>query len=132
MTRNDKRTPHSIGVRLSIWSIRHQSWLSGQVRMYIYVATALIAFLALAGVISIETAILSSVGIGLISMGLIWSLIQHRKAILLSLKEPQARDQAHQAMMEYLYQVAPEIFVPMGVDGASGKHQEECRDCSLS
>lgn len=132
MTRNEKRSAHSIGVRLSIWSIRHQGWLCGQVRIFIYAATALIAFLALAGMISIETAIFSSVGIGLISMGLIWSLVQHRKAILLKLKEPEVRNQAHQAMLEYLYQVNPEIVMPMGVKGASGNHQEECRDCHLS
>ena len=61
MTRNEKRSTHPIAVRLFIWSIRHQGWLTGQVRIYIIAATVLIAFLALAGVISIQTAIVSSV-----------------------------------------------------------------------
>lgn len=131
MTRNEKRSTHPIAVRLSIWSIRHQGWLTGQVRIYIIAATVLIAFLALAGVISIQTAIVSSVGIGLISIGLIWTLVQRRKAILLNIKEPEARAQAHQAMVEYLQEVYPDIYTPMDISDASQNHQKDPQECGL-
>ena len=110
MTRNDKRSRPSIGVRLSIWSVRNQSLLAGQVRIYIFSGTALIAFLALAGVISIETAMFSALCGGLVIMGLIWTFIQQRRAILLNIEAPEVREQAHRAMLTYLREVDPDTF----------------------
>lgn len=126
MTRNNNRPHLSIGVRLSIWSIRHQSWLAGQVRIYLYAGTVLIAFLALAGVITIQTALLSAFCGGLVIVGLIWTLIQQRKAILLNLEEPEARKRAHQAMLAYLHEVDPDTFAYAGIQRIAGKHREEC------
>jgi hypothetical protein len=121
MTRNDKRPEHSIGVRLSIWSVRNQLWLTGQVRIYIFAGTALIAFLALAGVISIETAMFSSLCGGLAIMGLIWILIQQRKAILLNIEAPEVREQAHHAMLAYLREVDPDAFAHEDTQPFRGK-----------
>lgn len=132
MTRNGKGSRHPIGVRLSIWSIRNQSWLAGQVRLYVFFGTALIAFLALAGVISIETAMFSACCGGLVIMGLIWTLIQQRKAILLNIAEPEEREQAHQAMLAYLHEVAPETFARTGNQSYMEKHRDGCSKCNLS
>lgn len=121
MTRNDKRSQHSIGVRLSIWSVRNQLWLAGQVRIYIFAGTALIAFLALAGVISIETAMFSALCGGLVISGLIWTLIQIRRATLLNIEAPEVREQAHYAMLAYLREVDPEAFAHEDTQPFRGK-----------
>jgi len=131
MTRNDKQSTTSFGVKICIWTIRNQSWLAGHVRIYIYAGTALIAFLALAGVISIETAMFSAFCGGTIAMGLIWTFVQQRKAVLLNIREPELRDLAHKAMLAYLHEVDPNSFAPAGVKHTAGKHREECPECSL-
>jgi predicted ATPase len=95
------------------------------VRIYLYAGSVLIAFLALAGVISIQTALLSAFCGGLIIMGLIWTLIQQRKAILLNLEEPEVRKRAHQAMLAYLHEVDPDTFACEGIQRIAGKHREE-------
>lgn len=94
-----------MAVKLSIWSVQHQSWLAGQIRIYIYAATALVALLALAEVISLLTAIFSVFCGGIIVLALIWTLIQQRKAILLNIQDPEIRDLAHKAMLAYLHQI---------------------------
>ena len=131
MARNDDKMTQSIAIRLSLWSIRNQSWLAGHVRIYIYAGTALIAFLALAGVITIETAMLSAFCGGLIIMGLIWTLIQQRKAILLNIHEPELRRQAHNTMLEYLHEVDPDTFAYRDLQPIAAKHREECSECRL-
>jgi hypothetical protein len=127
-----KPSPYSIGVKLSLWSIRHQSWLAGQIRIYVFFATALIAFFALAGVISIETALFSSFSGGLVVAGLIWTLIQQRKSILLNIQEPEVRELAHQTMIDYLRHVDPSFPEPNGGLGVHTKHQDESRESGLS
>ena len=131
MTRNDKQSAQPIGIRLSLWSIRNQSWLAGHIRIYIYTGTALIAFLALAEVITIETAMLSAFCAGLIIMGLIWTLIQHRKSILLNIDEPDLRREAHNTMLEYLHEVDPDTFAYRDLQPIAAKHREECSECRL-
>jgi hypothetical protein len=102
------------------------------VRIYIYAGTVLIAFLALAGVISIKTAIFSAFCGGIIFIGLIWTLVKQRKSMLLNIEEPEARDQAHKAMLEYLNQVNPEMFTSVGINGSEGKHQDKSKQYPLS
>jgi len=130
MTRNDKRFHPSIGIRLSIWSVRNQSWLAGQVRIYVFAGTALIAFLALARVISIETAMFSALCGGLVIAGLIWTLVQWRKAVLLNIEAPEVRQRAHQAMLAYLREVDPEAFVHGDTPSFAGERRKECSECS--
>lgn len=131
MTRNKKQSSTSIGIKLCIWSIRNQSWLAGHIRIYIYAGTTLIAFLALAGVISIETAMFSAFSGGIVLMGLIWTLVQQRKAMLLNIQEPEVRNRAHKAMLTYLREVDPESFAPVSVKGPSAEHRDECPECGL-
>ncbi len=131
MKRNLKPSTCSLGVKLSVWSIQHQTWLAGQVRIYVFFATALIAFFTLAGVISIQTALFSSFSGGLIVAGLIWTLIQQRKSILLNIQEPDVRELAHRAMLNYLRKVDPDLVSVRGIEFHK-KHQDECRECGLS
>lgn len=105
MARNDKPSKHSLAIRLCIWSIRNQSWLAGQIRIYIYGATALVALLALGDVISLKTAMFSIFCGGAVVLAMIWTLVQQRKSMLLNIRDPEVRDLAHKAMLEYLNQV---------------------------
>ena len=131
MTRNIKRSQHSFAVKLCIWSIRHQAWLAGQVRIYIFSGTALVAFLALAGVISIQTAMLSSFCGGAVLLGLIWTLIQQRKAMLLNIEEPEVREQVHRAMLAYLRQVETGDDASISNSGLQRDYPEDCPNCNL-
>lgn len=131
MARKDNKSTQSIGIRLSLWSIRNQTWLAGHIRIYIYTGTALIAFLALAEVITIETAMLSAFCGGLIIMGLIWTLIQQRKTILLNINEPELRRQAHDTMLAYLHELDPDTFAYRDLQPIAAKHREECPECHL-
>jgi hypothetical protein len=92
----------------------------------------LIAFLALAGVISIETAIFAACFGGGIVAGLIWTFIQHRKSILLNIRKPEVRDLAHRAMLEYLSRVDPDFAPYAGVFDLYQDHQDECGRWGLS
>lgn len=103
MTRKDTKDTYSLAIKLCIWSIRNQTWLAGQLRIYICAATAVIALLALADVISIQTAILSVFCGGAIVVATIWTLIQHRKTILLNIRDPEIRAMVHNTMVEYLH-----------------------------
>lgn len=131
MTRRTKLSPYSFRVKLCIWSIRNQSWLAGQVRIYIYSGTALLAFLALGGAISIETALLSAFCGGAIMMGLIWTFIHQRKAMLLSMENPEARDQALRAMVDYLREQSHTVELPAHIKAAIQDPQGDCRKCGL-
>lgn len=117
MTRNGKHSKHSMAVRLCIWSIRHQSWLAGQIRIYIYGATALVALLALGDVISIQTAMYSIFCGGVVVMAMIWTLVQRRKTMLNKIKDPEVRDLVHKAMLEYLHQVNHSLPASAGHNG---------------
>lgn len=105
MTRRKKPSFALIITRLCIWSVRNQSWLAGQVRIYLFMVTAIVWFLALAGVIAIETAMLASFCIGVIAMVTIWTLVQQRKSWLLNIREPELRRQALAAMHDYIDEV---------------------------
>ena len=131
MTRNAQPTRLSFAVKLCIWSIRHQSWLAGQIRIYIYSGTALLALLALADVVTIQTAMLSSFCGGAVLLGLIWTLIQQRKAILLNIREPEVRDQAHRAMLAYLREVNPVETASVSDNELQSDYPEDCRNCNL-
>ena len=131
MTRPIKPTSAVKITRLCIWSVRNQSWLAGQVRIYIFMVTAVIAFLALAGVISLQTAMLSSFCIGLIAVGLIWTLVQQRKSWLLNLREPELREQALTAMRTYIHE-ARSLGKMAGNDYAVRQdNSDQCVDCGI-
>jgi hypothetical protein len=129
MTRKDQRPTPSIAVKLCIWSIRHQAWLAGQVRIYIYGATALVALLALADVISIETAMFSAFCGGAVLLGLIWTLVQQRRSMLLNIQEPEVREEVYKAMLTYLRQVDHGISLRSHGNDAYKENQKDCKNC---
>ncbi len=102
---NLPRATHPTIAKWCIWSVQNQSWLAGQMSIYIWSATAVVAFLALTGVIALETALWSVFVSGMIICIGIWLLVQQRRIWLLNIQEPELRQQALAAMVKYLNEI---------------------------
>jgi predicted lysophospholipase L1 biosynthesis ABC-type transport system permease subunit len=99
--RNRYATPPTVA-KWCIWSVANQSWLAGQIRIYIWGAVALLAVFILTGVISPEIALASMFISGIVLATAIWLLIRQRKYWLLHIRQPELRRQALAAMVAYL------------------------------
>ena len=89
--------------RFCIWTLHNQIQIAQQIRVFAWGGTLLILFLALAGRISLEAA-LHAVVISLASIAfLLWMLIRARRKSLLNIRDAELREQAHTAMLQYLY-----------------------------
>jgi hypothetical protein len=99
--RSGYATPPTVA-KWCIWSVANQSWLAGQIRFYIWGATAVLAVFAIAGFISIEIALTSMFISGSILAFAIWLLIRQRRVWLLHIQQPELRKQALAAMVYYL------------------------------
>ena len=136
MIRNPNNEGHSTSPRVArwcIWSVQNQTWLAGQIRIYIWAATAVVAFFTLAGVIAVDTALWSLFISGLVVSTAIWLLIRQRKIWLLNIQDPKMRQQALSAMVNYLNEV--HHAVPRRQDSPSPAGDEshkgvDCVDCS--
>lgn len=108
MTRRRNTYPHSgyatppTVAKWCIWSVENQSWLAGQIRIYIWSAVALVAVFILTGLISPEIALTSMFVSGAIIAVAIWLLIRQRRIWLLRIQQPELRRQALAAMVTYL------------------------------
>ncbi len=90
--------------RFCIWTLQHQTQIAQQIRIFTWGGTLLILFLALAGHISLDTA-LHAIVISLASIALlIWMLIMARRQSLLGIHDPELRELAHLVMLAYLGQ----------------------------
>ena len=115
-----------------IWSIKNQTWLSGQLRIYIWGATAVVALFTFAGLIRLETVLWSLFLSGGVISAAIWVLIRQRKVWLLNIHDPELRQQALDAMVTYLHEVNHEV--PMHPYGnyapeRGSNEQAECTHC---
>jgi small-conductance mechanosensitive channel len=99
--RSGYTTPPTVA-KWCIWSVANQSWLAGQIRIYIWGAVAVLAFLILTGFVSTETALTSMFVSGVIIAAAIWLLIRQRRFWLLHIQQPELRRQALAAMVNYL------------------------------
>ena len=95
------QTPPAVA-KWCIWSVANQSWLAGQIRIYIWGAVAVLAFLILTGFVSTETALASMFVSGVIIAAAIWLLIRQRRIWLLNIQQPELRRQALAALVAYL------------------------------
>ena len=102
MKSNNTPTTGRRTANFCIWTLRHQTRIARQIRVYTWAGTLLILFLALAGRLSLAAAlhgiVISLAGIGL----LLWALITARRKSLLNIREPALQERAHRAMLEYL------------------------------
>ncbi len=96
---------HPAVAKWCIWSVKHQTWLAGQVRIYICGASAVLAFFALAGIISLKTALWSLFFSGVAISAVIWLLIRQRRIWLLNIQGPELRREALGAMVGYLDEI---------------------------
>lgn len=103
---NDARTP-ATGRRIfmfCIWTLRHQTLIAQQIRIFTWGGTLLILLLALSGHISLDAA-LHSIVISIASIALLlWLLIMARRKSLLNVRDPELREFAHMALLHYFYQ----------------------------
>ena len=85
--------------RISIWTIVHHQWLVAQIRFYVWLASATLLLLSIAGVITLQTALHGLLFSGLGTLMLVWLLIQWRKSILLAIRDEKLKRAAHAAML---------------------------------
>lgn len=83
----------------SIWTIVNHNFLAGQIRIYVWSASATVLFFAVASIIPLHTALYLLLFCGFAIMILLWSLIRWRKAILLDIQNPEMKKTAHAAML---------------------------------
>lgn len=89
-------------VNFCIWTLRHQTQIAGQIRVFTWAGTLLILLLALSGRISLDAA-LHAIVISLTSIALLlWMLITARKKSLLSIRDPELRQAVHVAMLRHI------------------------------
>lgn len=85
--------------RFCIWTLRWQRYLAFHLRVFTWLGTGVVLFLALAGQIAFETA-LHSIVISLFAIAtLVWFLIRARRTSLLHIEDPALRSAAHEAMI---------------------------------
>mgnify|MGYP000153298018 CR=1 FL=1 len=99
MNSNEPFRFKSVLERVSIWTIINHNFLAGQIRIYIWSASATVLFLAVASIIPLHTALYLLLFCGFAIMILLWSLIKWRKAILLDIQNPAMKKTAHAAML---------------------------------
>ena len=129
--RPHQATGHNIA-KWCIWSIKNQTWLSGQLRAYVWGATAVVAFFTLTGLIRLETALWSLSLSGGVICATIWVLIRQRKVWLLNIRDSELRRQALAAMVHYLHEVNHEVPrhpFSRHTQENSSKGQAECPHC---
>ena len=103
---NEARTPATGRriVKFCIWTLRYQTLIAQQIRIFIWGGTLLILFLALSGHISLDAA-LHSIVISIASIALLlWLLIMARRKSLLNVRDPELRECAHTALLHYICQ----------------------------
>lgn len=89
----------SVLAMASIWTIVNHNFLAGQIRIYVWSASATVLFFAVASIIPLHTALYLLLFCGVAIMILLWSLIRWRKAILLDIQNPEMKKTAHAAML---------------------------------
>jgi hypothetical protein len=100
-TNRPPKTGHRTA-RFCIWTLRHQSYIARQVRLFTWSGTLLILFLALAGQINLDVA-LQAIIFSLASIALLLGLlISARRNCLLHIRDPELREIAHMAMLNVI------------------------------
>jgi hypothetical protein len=95
--------PGRRSVNFCIWTLRHQTQIAGQIRVFTWAGTLLVLLLALSGRISLDAA-LHAIVISLMSIALLlWMLIGARKKSLLNIRDPNLREAAHIAMLQHIH-----------------------------
>lgn len=124
------RATHPTIAKWCIWSVENQSWLAGQMTIYIWSATAAVAIFALGDVITLGAAIWALFVSGVIVCISIWLLVLQRRTWLLNIEDPELRQQALDAMLNYLSRINYRIPLRPHSRPRSDKDPKERADCS--
>jgi hypothetical protein len=90
--------------RFWIWTIKYHNVLVINIGIYTFTAIAAILFLALGGVIHLETALNSILLGGLGNFSILWILLEIRRNHLLKITDPELRKKAYEEMLVFIYQ----------------------------
>lgn len=107
MNRTNPPKYKSVLARASIWTIVNHDFLAGQIRFYMWFASAMVLFLSIASIIPLQTALYLLLFCGCSIMILLWSLINWRKAVLLGIQNPELKRTAHAAMLALIDSKTP-------------------------
>jgi hypothetical protein len=88
--------------RAMILSIIYQDRIAHYVRMYVGFTVAIIAFMGIVDIISLESSLRAIVYFGLVLSGGLWFFIRKRRAWLLSIEDPELKRWAYASMLAYL------------------------------
>ena len=103
MIRKKNVNPRIYMARVSIWTIINHNFLAERIRTYVWTASAIVLFLSVASIISLQVALQLLLFCGLGMMIFLWSLIQWRKAILQNIRDEELKRTAHAAMLALIH-----------------------------
>lgn len=102
-----KRASPSAGrswlARISIWTIVHHDFLAGQIRIYVWTASATVLILSIFRIIPLQTALYILLFCVCAITILLWSLIHWRRSILLKIQDRTLKQRAHLAMLNLIH-----------------------------
>jgi len=85
-----------------LMSILYQDRLAHYLRLYVGVSVAIVVFMGMIGIISLESALRSIFYGGVFLSGGLILFIRKRRTWLLNIKDPHLKRQAHASMLAYL------------------------------
>ena len=88
--------------RISIWTIVYHDFLAGQIRIYVWTASAVVLILSIFSIIPLTIALYILLFCSCAITILLWSLIRWRRKILLGIENPELRQIAHVAMLNLI------------------------------
>ena len=93
--------------RFWLWTLYNQRFLNRQVVTYVWLAVIFIFGLTLTGLLTMENA-LEAILYGGLTIGVfLWTMIERRKSWLLSIKDHDLREAAHEAMLSCIDRQEP-------------------------
>ncbi len=103
MTELKKAETNEYVAKLCIWTIRNHNYLITQFRLYMWSAVAVVLFFSIANVIQLKVALLAILFSTFSIVIILWALIERRKTCLLRIQDPDLRQRAHAAMLDFIH-----------------------------
>lgn len=85
-----------------IWTIRNHDIIAANIRIYMFAGVAVILLLGIGGAVHLKAALNAILLGGLGIAAILWVLIENRRASLLNIVDPDLREDAHIAMIDFL------------------------------
>ena len=101
---NQRKQPHvdPLLTEFFLWTIRRHQAIAAFVTLWMWSSVAGLALLAALGIISADSATkIICIG-GFSIVGILWVMIERRKSWLLSIRDPDLKSRAHEAMIRLI------------------------------